>query len=227
MFRKALRKLVLLILLVAVIASAAVLVSGYEMYQDAVSGCPLSEKISEIQGKEHFTNYDELTQCYIDAVIAAEDRRFFRHHGFDLLATSRAMWHNIEAGSLIEGGSTITQQLAKNLYFTQEKKFTRKVAEVFVARDIEKLCDKKTIFELYVNSIYFGSGYYSVYEAAEGYYGKKPCDLNDYEATMLAGIPNAPSVYSPDVNPTLAEERRQQVLECMVENGYIEEGEIE
>ncbi len=227
MFRKALRKLVLLILLVAVIASAAVLVSGYEMYQDAVSDCPLSEKISEIQGKEHFTNYDELTQCYIDAVIAAEDRRFFRHHGFDILATSRAMWHNIEAGSLIEGGSTITQQLAKNLYFTQEKKFTRKVAEVFVARDIEKLCDKKTIFELYVNSIYFGSGYYSVYEAAEGYYGKKPCDLNDYEATMLAGIPNAPSVYSPDVNPTLAEERRQQVLECMVENGYIEEGEIE
>ena len=128
---------------------------------------------------------------------------------------------------MIEGGSTITQQLAKNLYFTQEKKFTRKVAEVFVARDIEKLCDKETIFELYVNSIYFGSGYYSVYEAAEGYYGKKPCDLNDYEATMLAGIPNAPSVYSPDVNPTLAEERRQQVLECMVENGYIEEGEIE
>ena len=227
MFRKALRKLVLLILFVAVIASASVLVSGYEMYQDAVSDWPLSEKISEIQGKEHFTNYDELTQCYIDAVIAAEDRRFFRHHGFDLLATSRAMWHNIEAGSLIEGGSTITQQLAKNLYFTQEKKFTRKVAEVFVARDIEKLCDKKTIFELYVNSIYFGSGYYSVYEAAEGYYGKKPCDLNDYEATMLAGIPNAPSVYSPDVNPTLAEERRQQVLECMVENGYIEEGEIE
>lgn len=227
MFRKALRKLVLLILFVAVIASASVLVSGYEMYQDAVSDWPLSEKISEIQGKEHFTNYDELTQCYIDAVIAAEDRRFFRHHGFDLLATSRAMWHNIEAGSLIEGGSTITQQLAKNLYFTQEKKFTRKVAEVFVARDIEKLCDKETIFELYVNSIYFGSGYYSVYEAAEGYYGKKPCDLNDYEATMLAGIPNAPSVYSPDVNPTLAEERRQQVLECMVENGYIEEGEIE
>ena len=227
MLRKALRKLVLLILFVAVIASASVLVSGYEMYQDAVSDWPLSEKISEIQGKEHFTNYDELTQCYIDAVIAAEDRRFFRHHGFDLLATSRAMWHNIEAGSLIEGGSTITQQLAKNLYFTQEKKFTRKVAEVFVARDIEKLCDKETIFELYVNSIYFGSGYYSVYEAAEGYYGKKPCDLNDYEATMLAGIPNAPSVYSPDVNPTLAEERRQQVLECMVENGYIEEGEIE
>ena len=226
MFRKALRKLILLILLVAAIASAVVLVSGYEMYKEAVSDCPLSEKISEIQGKEHFTNYDELTQCYIDAVIAAEERRFFRHHGFDFLATGRAMWHNIEAGSLIEGGSTITQQLAKNMYFTQEKKFTRKVAEVFAARDIEKLCDKKRIFELYVNSIYFGSGYYSVYEAAEGYYGKKPCDLNDYEATMLAGIPNAPSVYSPDVNPTLAEERRQQVLECMVENGYIEEGEI-
>ena len=133
----------------------------------------------------------------------------------------------MEAGSLIEGGSTITQQLAKNMYFSQEKKFTRKVAEVFVSNDIENLCDKETIFELYINSIYFGSGYYTVYDAAHGYYGKDPADLNDYECTMLAGVPNAPSVYSPDVNPKLAEERRQQVLECMVENGYIEEGELQ
>ena len=136
------------------------------------------------------------------------------------------MWHNIEAGRLIEGGSTITQQLAKNLYFSQEKKFTRKVAEVFVAQELEDLCDKKTLFELYVNSIYFGSGYYNVYDAAHGYYDKDPIDMDDYECTMMAGIPNAPSVYAPTVNPKLAEERRQQVLDCMVENGYITEGEI-
>lgn len=118
------------------------------------------------------------------------------------------MWHNIEAGRLIEGGSTITQQLAKNMYFSQEKKFTRKVAEVFVAQELEDLCDKKTLFELYVNSIYFGAGYYNIYDAAHGYYDKDPSDLNDYESTMLAGIPNAPSVYAPTVNPKLAEERR-------------------
>ena len=113
------------------------------------------------------------------------------------------------------------------MYFSQEKKFTRKVAEVFVAQELEDLCDKKTLFELYVNSIYFGSGYYNIYDAAHGYYDKDPSDLNDYECTMLAGVPNAPSVYAPTVNPKLAEERRQQVLTCMVENGYIIEGEIQ
>ena len=96
-----------------------------------------------------------------------------------------------------------------------------------MAREIEKLYDKDEIFELYVNSIYFGSGYYNIYDASMGYFGKKPSQLSDYEATMLAGIPNAPSVYSPDVNPDLAEQRRQQVISCMVDEGYIEAGEIQ
>lgn len=224
--RKIIVRLLLLAFLIGGAAVAAVTLSGYELYREAVEAVPVSEKLEEIQGKENFTSYEELPQRYIDAVIAAEDRRFFRHHGFDILATSRAAWHNIEAMSLVEGGSTITQQLAKNMYFTQEKKFSRKVAEIFVSKELEELCDKKTLFELYVNSIYFGSGYYSVYDAAQGYYGKEPSELDDYECTMLAGVPNAPSVYSPDVNPTLAEERRQQVLECMAENGFIEVGEL-
>lgn len=224
--RKIIARLLLLAFLIGGAAVAAVTLSGYELYREAVEAVPVSEKLEEIQGKENFTSYEELPQRYIDAVIAAEDRRFFRHHGFDIFATSRAAWHNIEAMSLIEGGSTITQQLAKNMYFTQEKKFSRKVAEIFVSKELEELCDKETLFELYVNSIYFGSGYYSVYDAAQGYYSKMPCELNDYECTMLAGVPNAPSVYSPDVNPTLAEERRQQVLECMAENGFIEAGEL-
>ena len=96
-----------------------------------------------------------------------------------------------------------------------------------MAGRIEDIYDKDKIFELYVNTIYFGSGYYSVYDASMGYFGKAPSQMNDYECTMLAGIPNAPSVYSPDVNPTLAEQRRQQVLTCMAEAGYIEPGEIE
>lgn len=224
--RKIIARLLLLAFLIGGAAVATVTLSGYELYREAVEAVPVNEKLEEIQGKENFTSYEELPQRYIDAVIAAEDRRFFRHHGFDILATSRAAWHNIEAMSLVEGGSTITQQLAKNMYFTQEKKFSRKVAEIFVSKELEKLCDKETLFELYVNSIYFGSGYYSVYDAAQGYYGKEPSELDDYECTMLAGVPNAPSVYSPDVNPTLAEERRQQVLECMAENGFIEVGEL-
>lgn len=224
--KKLIGNLLAILLIAGIAAGGIVTYNGYRLYREVTAEVPVSEKVSAIEEQEHYTAYDELPKRYIEAVIAAEDRRFFRHHGFDILATGRAMWHNLEAGRLIEGGSTITQQLAKNMYFTQEKKFTRKVAEVFVAHDLEELCDKKTLFELYVNSIYFGSGYYNVYDAAHGYYDKDPIDMDDYECTMMAGIPNAPSVYAPTVNPKLAEERRQQVLTCMVENGYITEGEI-
>ena len=137
------------------------------------------------------------------------------------------MIRNFQEKDLVEGGSTITQQLAKIWYFELDKKFDRKVAELLMAVNIEQEYDKDEILEFYLNSIYFGSGYYNVYDAAEGYFGKAPAKMNDYECTLLAGIPNAPSVYSPDENPDLAEERRQQVVNCMVQYGYIEEGEIE
>ena len=225
--KKLIGRLLAIVLIAALAVCGIVTYNGYQLYKEAVAAVPVSEKVAAIEAQTHYTTYDALPKRYIEAVIAAEDRRFFRHHGFDILATGRAMWHNVEAGRLIEGGSTITQQLAKNMYFSQEKKFTRKVAEVFVAQELEDLCGKKTLFELYVNSIYCGSGYYNIYDAAHGYYDKDPSDLNDYECTMLAGIPNAPSVYAPTVNPKLAEERRQQVLTCMVENGYITEGEIQ
>lgn len=190
------------------------------MYREAVDACPIEEKCQAIESIEDYTEFSSLTKTYVNAVVSAEDKRFWEHGGFDIIATARAMWHNIESVELVEGGSTITQQLGRIMYFTQEKDFTRKIAEVFVAKDLEKKYDKEKIFELYVNCIYFGSGYYNVYDASMGYFDKKPSELNFYEATMIAGIPNAPSVYSPDVSPELAEERRQQVIECMVEDGY-------
>ena len=197
------------------------------MYKQVVADAPIEEKVAQIQSIEHYTPYSQLPKTYVEAVIAAEDKRFETHKGYDLLSVGRAVWNNIKSGNLQEGGSTITQQLARNMYFEQDKKISRKLAEIFVAREIEKLYDKDEIFELYVNSIYFGSGYYNIYDASMGYFGKKPSQLSDYEATMLAGIPNAPSVYSPDVNPDLAEQRRQQVISCMVDEGYIEAGEIQ
>ena len=123
--------------------------------------------------------------------------------------------------SLAEGGSTITQQLAKNVYFTQRKEFTRKIAEIFMAFEFEKECSKQEIFELYVNTIYFGDGYYCVYDAAQGYFDKIPKDMNLYESTLLAGIPNAPSVYSPNVNPELSKQRQAQVLYKMLKYNFI------
>ena len=115
----------------------------------------------------------------------------------------------------------------KNEYFTQEKKLERKFAEIFAAWDIEKQYSKEDIFELYVNTIYFGSGYYGIYDAAEGYFGKEPSELSEYEAVMLAGLPNAPSAYSPDTNPELAKQRMRQVLDRIVECEVIDQTEAD
>ena len=221
------KRILLLAIIVIVAAASIVIGQGYQMYLDAVEEISVEEKAAEIMEKEHYTTYDELPETYIKAIIAAEDRRFLYHRGFDIISTARAAWRNIKSKEIVEGGSTITQQLGRIMYFSQEKKYSRKVAEVLVAGRIEELYEKEKILELYVKTIYFGSGYYSVYDACMGYFGKAPSEMNDYECTMLAGIPNAPSVYSPDVNPTLAEQRRQQVLVCMAEAGYIEPGEIE
>ena len=221
------KRILLLAIIVIVAAASIVIGQGYQMYLDAVEEISVEEKAAEIMEKEHYTTYDELPETYIKAIIAAEDRRFLYHRGFDIISTARAAWRNIKSKEIVEGGSTITQQLGRIMYFSQEKKYSRKVAEVLAAGRIEELYEKEKILELYVNTIYFGSGYYSVYDASMGYFGKAPSEMNDYECTMLAGIPNAPSVYSPDVNPTLAEQRRQQVLVCMAEAGYIEPGEIE
>ena len=142
-----------------------------------------------------------------------------------MIAIARALWHDIQAGKMVEGGSTITQQLAKNQFFTQKKELTRKIAEVFMVREIEKLYEKDEILELYINSIYYGEGYYCIYDASMGYFGKEPIDLTARECTLLAGIPNAPSVYAPTANPDLALQRQRQVVQDMVTWGYLTQEE--
>jgi monofunctional glycosyltransferase len=214
-FLKVLLTVVIVILIIAFIAGTYFGIKGYEMYQSAVAEKSFDEMAEEIRGDEHFVKFSELPEIYIDAVVSAEDKRFFDHCGIDFLAISRAVWNDIRAWSFVEGGSTITQQLMKNEFFSQDKNFERKFAEIFAALDFEKEYSKTEIFELYVNTIYFGSGYYGIYDAAMGYYGKEPSELSDRESVMLAGLPNAPSVYSLDVNPKLADERMKQVLEKM------------
>lgn len=217
----------LLLILVCLGAAAGAFFGfrGYKMYREAVAQQPVAERVEQVRSMEHFTHYDELSQFYIDAVIAAEDHRFERHPGIDVIAICRAAWTDIKTLSFREGGSTITQQLAKNMLFSQEKSIERKVAEVFAAFAMEAAYSKREIFELYVNTLYFGSGYYGIYEASMGYFDKLPGELTDYEAAMLAGIPNAPSAYSPDENSELAARRTEQVLSCMVRNQCITEEE--
>jgi monofunctional glycosyltransferase len=210
---KIIKKILFIILLFLVSFCIYFTVSGYKMYKDAIDKTPLSEKVEEIQNKENYTKITDMPKIYLDAVISIEDHKFYKHHGVSV----SAFLHDIEAKEFLEGGSTITEQLSKNMYFTQEKDLKRKVAEVFVTLDLEKNYTKSEILELYLNTSYFGNGYYTVSEASKGYFNKDAKDITDSEATLLAGIPNAPSVYNPKENLKLAKERQKQVLDKMVQ----------
>ena len=218
-------KIIFVIVLVSLSIGLLVIGNGYNMYKEAIENEPLEQKVEEIKQKINYTQINEVPKIYQNAVIAVEDHRFYSHNGIDIIAIGRAFVNDIKAMSFVEGGSTITQQLAKNIYFTQEKQITRKIAEVFMAFEIEKNYSKEEILELYLNTSYFGDGYYTVKEASLGYFGKEPNKMTDSESIMLAGIPNAPSVYSPTKNPELAKERQKQVVEKMIKYGYLAESE--
>ena len=217
----------LLVMTVFVCSGFTIAGKGYEAYRKAVGEVSLEDKVASIRQKDSFTEFEELPQIYVQAVMAVEDKRFQRHLGVDPIAICRAVRNDILAGRFVEGGSTITQKLAKNMYFGQDKDLTRKVAEVFVAMELERDYSKEEIFELYVNAIYFGDGYYDVASASRGYFGKEPEEMSDYECTLLAGIPNAPSVYAPTKNPELAAKRQLKVLERMEVCGYFSTEEAE
>ncbi len=198
---------------------------GFGYYSNTLKEKSLVERVEEITTKEDYTPFDQLSKNYVNAVIAVEDHRYYEHGAIDPIGIARAFYTNIRDGQFDEGGSTITQQVAKNVVFNQDKTLLRKLGEIFAAYDLEKNYSKDEIFAFYVNSSYFGDGYYSIYEASQGYYKKDPKDLNLSEASMLAGVPNAPSVYAPTVNPDLARKRQKHVLNKMVEYGYITQEE--
>ncbi len=222
---KKLFKVLIFLVLIGMSIALLFIGNGYNIYKEAINANPLEEKVEEIRAKENYTEFSELPQMYVNAVISVEDKRFYKHNGMDIIAIGRAAINDVKAMKYVEGGSTITQQLAKNMYFTQEKKLERKIAEVFMAWKIENNYSKEDIFELYVNSIFFGDGYYTVKEACNGYFNKDLDEMTDYECILLAGIPNAPSVYAPTKNPDLAKQRQRQVMEKMIENKYLTQKE--
>lgn len=157
-----------------------------------------------------------------NAIVAIEDRRFYDHMGFDLTGMGRAALVNIQHGRIEEGASTITQQLVKNLFLANEQTFTRKAQELLLALDIELSYSKDEILEMYLNVVYYGAGFYGVNAASEGYYGKSPAALDLPEASMLAGVPNAPSTLSPFVDFMAAKKRQAIVLDAMEAQGLID-----
>lgn len=216
---------ILLAILAIILVTVIVLYSlGNNMYQEALNGETLESVVEEIRENPNYIEYEDLPQNYINAVIAVEDHRFREHGAIDFIAICRAIYVNITSFSLREGGSTITQQVAKNMfYITEGKPVIRKIAEILTSFDLEDKYSKDEIVELYVNTIYFGDGYYGIEEACQGYLGKNATEMTLADCTMMAGIPNAPSVYAPTVNPDLTRSRQEKVIADMVENGYLSE----
>ena len=174
-----------------------------------------------------YVRLQDIPESLQQAVIAVEDTKFYNHWGFDMEGIFRASLVNLQYGEVKEGASTMTQQLVKNLFLGQEQTMGRKAEEFILAMDMELNYSKEEILELYLNSIYFGSGYYGIGQAAEGYFGKEPAMLALPEAAMLAGIPNAPSLYSPYVDFMLAKKRQFVVLDAMVAAGFLRENVAE
>ncbi len=224
---KILKKVLIILLILFVIALSIIFMIGFGYYSNTLKEKPLINRVEEITSKDNYTPFEQLPKNYINAVIATEDHRYYNHGAIDPIGIARAFYTNIRDQEFDEGGSTITQQVAKNVVFNQDKTLVRKLGEIFAAYDLEKHYSKDEIFALYVNSSYFGDGYYCIYDAAKGYYNKEPKDLNLAEASMLAGVPNAPSVYAPTVNPDLAKKRQKHVLARMVEYGYISQEEAQ
>lgn len=170
---------------------------------------------------------DQVPQNLQDAFVAVEDNRFYDHIGVDPRGIARAIWANLRGRTVSEGGSTITQQLAKNAYLTQDRTLKRKIQEVFLALRLEHQYTKSEILELYLNQIYFGQGAYGVQAAARTYFGKDVEDLTLNECAMLAGIPKSPNYYSPLNNLQAAQERKATVLDQMVKYGYLDSATAE
>ncbi len=172
-----------------------------------------------------YVEMNKIPKHVVDAFVAVEDRRFFEHKGIDIFRIAGAIVRDIQAGGAVEGASTITQQLAKNVFLSNERTFWRKTKEVSISINLEQNFSKDQILEMYLNKIYFGKGVYGVEAASQLYFGKSVSDLDLAQAATLAAIPKAPSTYNPFAHPDKAKERRDTVLRLMNEQGIISNDE--
>ncbi len=231
-----------LALLVAGLTGAAAALWAFTILPRSLPPVSALETFQPLQGTQVFDENDEpITEFHVerrifvplssvpralrDAVIATEDKRFYSHFGIDPIGIARALYQNYRRGRIAEGGSTITQQLTKVLFLTPDKSIERKLKEAVLALELERRYSKDRILEMYLNQVYFGQGAYGVEAAARTYFGKSVSELSLVEAALLAGLPRAPSAYSPFDHADAARRRRAVVLERMVEVGVLKPAE--
>jgi penicillin-binding protein 1A len=243
--RRWLRTLLLIVGVVTLLALSAIGVAAlwvFTVLPHSLPSVSALETFQPIQGTKIYDDNDELiTELHVErrifvplahipeslrnAVVATEDRRFYHHWGVDPIGIARAIYQNYRRGRIVEGGSTITQQLTKVLFLTPDKSLDRKLKEALLALELERRYSKDRILEMYLNQVYFGHGAYGVEAAARTYFGKSVSELNVRESALLAGLPRAPTTYSPFEHADTAKRRRDVVLRRMVEFGSLKESD--
>ena len=197
---KLFKRLIALLLVVVIVISVLAfpyIKAGWQMYTQAVENTPVEQKVEEIRAQDGYTSFEEISPVFVQTLINSEDRRFYQHFAIDPVSLVRAVAANVFHRDFVQGGSTITQQLAKNMYFSFEKQLERKVAEVFVAVQLERMYTKDEILALYCSVAYFGQNCYGVKHAAGYYYNTDPSLLDETQSKELVRALKAPSVYNP------------------------------
>ena len=243
--RRIVRHLLAVFAFLILLAMGAAVAAGYVVYQELATDLPDVSALQDYQPSlvtEVYDRHEELiAEFFVEkrrlvhlseipdhvryATVAAEDSRFYSHGGVDYIGIGRAVWVNLRAGTTREGASTITQQVARNLFLTRERTLRRKIREAILARRIEQGYDKDSILQIYLNQIFYGHNTYGIEAAAQLYCGKSVADLSLADGAMIAGLPPAPNTYSPLRNPERSLQRRGHVLRRMVAEGYIEAGD--
>lgn len=179
--------------------------------------------ISYIKGEKEaaYVRYEDIPGAFVTAMVSIEDKKFYQHEGIDYMALVRSAKAIVESGSLSQGGSTITMQLARNIFLSNEKRLERKIKEMYIATELEKIYSKSKIMEFYLNNIYFANGYYGIQAASNGYFSCELKDLSLSQIAFLCAIPNSPSYYDPVVNFDNTIARRDRILRNMCEDGKI------
>lgn len=227
---KRIRNLILVLTVLLAVLIAGILTAGWNCYREVTAEKPLKTAVEEARNSTTYVPYAEIDRDFVNAVVAVEDKRFFTRSGFDYVALVRAMLNNFKYGKAVEGGSTIPQQTAKNLYFVgtgRSRGVPEKVAEVYLMYDMEEHYTKQDILAVYASLNYYGDGFWGLENASRGYYGKDCDDLSVAQAATLAGIVNAPSAYQLSTGFDLALSRERHVLNNMLREGYLTADEYE
>lgn len=209
-------KFLMITIIIFLMMIGQVFLRGYERFSEIYHGHMLMV-IKTHQNNPDYVRLEDIPEMLIDATLAIEDRRFYHHMGFDLKAIARASIQNLFSGEIISGGSTITQQVSKNLFLTFEQTYERKITELLLAVAIEEKFSKEEILELYLNVINYGDGQIGIYKASKHYFNKSPQGLSPSESILLSGLPQGPSRYNLNNNLENAYKRSDQVLMALVD----------